>query len=118
MRSACIYSGYRGKLQSSQAVLVAKNLPANTGDARNMGLLPGSGRPLEEGVATHSNILAWRIPMDRGVRGGLHPQGHKEADTTEATSHNEKLTPRLFWPICDGRELKFLQSPEKRPCHV
>ena len=22
--------------------------------------------PLEEGVATHSNILAWRIPMDRG----------------------------------------------------
>ena len=23
--------------------------------------------PLEEGMATHSNILAWRIPMDRGV---------------------------------------------------
>ena len=21
---------------------------------------------LEEGMATHSNILAWRIPMDRG----------------------------------------------------
>ena len=21
--------------------------------------------PLEEGMATHSNILAWRIPMDR-----------------------------------------------------
>ena len=23
--------------------------------------------PLEEGVATHSSILAWRIPMDRGA---------------------------------------------------
>jgi len=25
------------------------------------------GRSLEEGMATHSNILAWRIPMDRGA---------------------------------------------------
>ena len=23
--------------------------------------------PLEEGLATHSSILAWRIPMDRGA---------------------------------------------------
>ena len=23
--------------------------------------------PLEEGMATHSSILAWRIPMERGV---------------------------------------------------
>ena len=23
--------------------------------------------PLEEGIVTHSNILAWRIPMDRGA---------------------------------------------------
>ena len=27
----------------------------------------GWGDPLEEGMATHSSILAWRIPMDRGV---------------------------------------------------
>ena len=25
--------------------------------------------PLEEGMATHSSILAWRIPMDRGAMG-------------------------------------------------
>ena len=24
--------------------------------------------PLEEGMVTHSSILAWRIPMDRGAR--------------------------------------------------
>ena len=29
--------------------------------------------PLEEGMATHSGILAWRIPMDRGAwRAILH----------------------------------------------
>ena len=27
----------------------------------------GWGDPLEEGMATHSNILAWRIPMDKGA---------------------------------------------------
>ena len=27
----------------------------------------GEGDPLEEGRATHSSILAWRIPMDRGA---------------------------------------------------
>ena len=31
--------------------------------------VPCLGRedPLEEGMATHSSILAWRIPMDRGI---------------------------------------------------
>ena len=27
----------------------------------------GQEDPLEEGMATHSSILVWRIPMDRGV---------------------------------------------------
>ena len=29
--------------------------------------------PLEEGVATHSSILAWRIPMDGGARWAIVP---------------------------------------------
>ena len=41
---------------------VVKNLPANAGDPRNAGLIPGSGRSLEKEMATHSSILAWRIP--------------------------------------------------------
>ena len=28
---------------------------------------PGWEDPLEEGMATHSSVLAWRIPMDRGA---------------------------------------------------
>ena len=38
---------------------VVKNLPAN---AEDVGLTPGLEEPLEEEMATHSNILAWRIP--------------------------------------------------------
>ena len=35
---------------------------ASAGDVRDMGLIPGSGRSLEEGMATQSSILARRIP--------------------------------------------------------
>ena len=31
-------------------------------NARDLGLIPGLGDPLEKGKATHSNILIWRIP--------------------------------------------------------
>ena len=37
--------------------------------------------PLEEGMATHSSILAWRIPWTEEP-GGLQSMGHKESDTT------------------------------------
>ena len=46
---------------------MVKNPPANEEDVRDVGLIPGLGRSLEEGMATHSRILAWRIPMDRGT---------------------------------------------------
>ena len=41
---------------------MVKNLSANAGDIRDVGLIPGSEDPLEEGMATHSSILDWRIP--------------------------------------------------------
>ena len=44
----------------------------------------GGEDPLEEGMATHSNILAWRIPRTEEP-GRLLTQGHKESNTTEAT---------------------------------
>ena len=47
---------------TSQLVLVIKNPPANAGDAGDTGSISGSGTYLEEGMATHSNILSWRIP--------------------------------------------------------
>ena len=41
---------------------VVKNPPAKAEDIRDVGLIPGVGRPLEEAVATRSSILAWRTP--------------------------------------------------------
>ena len=40
--------------------------------------------PLEEGMATHSSILAWRIPMDRGAW-QIAVRGITESDMTKAT---------------------------------
>ena len=39
--------------------------------------------PLEKGMATHSSILAWRIPWAEEPGGLYSPWGRKESDTTE-----------------------------------
>ena len=46
----------------------------------------GREDPLEDGLATHSSILAWKIAMDRGAwRVTIH-WVTKESDTTEQLS--------------------------------
>ena len=40
-----------------------KNLPTNAGDIRNLCPILGGEDLLEEGEATHSSILAWRMPQ-------------------------------------------------------
>ena len=40
---------------------MVKTPPASR-DVGDLGWIPGSGRSLEEGMATHFSILAWRIP--------------------------------------------------------
>ena len=51
-----------GDRWATQLALEVKNLPANAGNIRDRGSIPGSGRCLEEGMASHSSVLAWRIP--------------------------------------------------------
>ena len=41
---------------------MVKNTLASAGDIRDLGLIPGLGNPVEEGMATHSSFLASRIP--------------------------------------------------------
>ena len=65
-------------------VLVVKSFPANTGDTRDAGLIPGLGRTPGGGHGTHSSILTWKIPWTEEP-GGLQSMGHKESDTTEVT---------------------------------
>ena len=46
----------------------------------------GREDPLEEGMATHSSALAWRIPWMEEP-GGLQSRGRTESDTAEAAEH-------------------------------
>ena len=46
--------------------------------------------PLEKEMATHSSILAWRIP-DRGAWQATVPWGHEEWDMTEPTEEAHSL---------------------------
>ena len=43
---------------------------------------------MEEGMATHSSIIAWQIPWTEEA-GGLHSVGHKELDMTEQLSTHD-----------------------------
>ena len=67
--SSAVYvtSGYLFNSNGS----VVKNLSANAGD---MDSIPGWKDPLEKGMATHSSILAWRIPWTEEP-GGLQSMG-------------------------------------------
>ena len=52
---------------------VVKNLPASAGD---VGSIPGLEDPLEKEVATHTSILAWKIPWTEDP-GRLQSTGSK-----------------------------------------
>ena len=58
----------------------------NTGAAGGVSSIPGWGRSLGEGMATHSSNLAWKIHGKRSMV-GYSLQGCKESDTTEGTQH-------------------------------
>ena len=73
-----------------EVVLVVKNPPTNAGDRFHHYVGTTS---LEKGIATHSGILAWRIPWTEKP-GSLQSMGHKESDT------NEQLTLPLFEELC------------------
>ena len=49
-------------LWASQVELVVKNPPANAEEVRDRVLSLAWEDPLEEGMATHSSILAWHNP--------------------------------------------------------
>jgi len=68
-------------------VAAVKNPFANSGSARDAGLIPQSGRSPEKEMATHSSILAWKI---------FWPEepGRLESETTEHTH-----THRLFFLV-------------------
>ena len=78
---------------------MVKKPPASAGDMRRgVGRPLGWEGPLEEGMATHSSILAWRIPWTEEAVGlqsvGLRIVGHDERDSACALALTLRHTPR------------------------
>ena len=61
------------------------------------------GDPLEEGMATHSSILAWKIPWAEEP-GGLQSMGHKESDMMENDSVYTHASETSEKPMVRNRE--------------
>ena len=95
----------------SQVTLVLKNLPANAGSIRETWVWSlGWEDPLEEGMTTHSSVLAWRTPWTEKSGGlqsiGLHRVRHNWSDFAPVhTLHcvhlsvGAKLITILFSPL-------------------
>ena len=56
------------------ASLVAQSIKESTCNARDPGSIPGWEDPLEEEMATHASVLAWRFPWTEEP-GGLDSMG-------------------------------------------
>ena len=79
---------------ASQVMLVLKNPPANAGDIRNSGLIPGLGISPGEGNGYHSSILAWQIPWTEEPGGSIGSQrvGHNCSDSMYARPQNTEVS--------------------------
>ena len=62
---------------------MVKNPAANAGDEETQVQSLGREDPLEDGMATHSSILAWRIPWTEEPGGLYSPWHPTELDMTE-----------------------------------
>ena len=80
----------------------------NAGDP---GSIPGLGRSPGEEMATHSSILAWKIPWTEDP-GGLQSMG-LQRDMTEWLTHYINLSKLNMWP-CRCQRLFFLWGPTVR----
>ena len=69
---------------TSEVAQEVKNLRASAANIRDTGLIPGSGRSLEEGIAVHPSILAWRIPWTQEPD-GLQSIGSQRVGQTKVT---------------------------------
>ena len=67
--------------------------------------VPSLGRedPLEEEMATHSSILAWRIPWTEGP-GGLQPMASQRVEHDQAYEHISSLKLALLALNIHGRD--------------
>ena len=84
-----------------------KESGCNVGD---LGYIPGSGRSPGEGTATHSSVLAWRIPRTVEPGGlesmGSHRVGHDWDNLAQHTLISITIIEELLWGVSENRTLR------------
>ena len=91
-------------------------------NAGNLGLIPGSGRPLEKGTATHASILAWRIEKTREFLKNIYFYFIDYTKAFDCVDHNKlwKILRKFLerWeyqitlpekPVCRSRSNSYIQ---------
>ena len=96
----CCLLFFACKYGASQVVLMVKNPPANEGDVRDAGSIPGSVR--SPGVGKWQLIPVLLPGESHGQRSqvGYGPQGHKESYMTEVTQQHSFF-------ICEAKSIIF-----------
>ena len=74
---------------------MVKNLPANAGHTGDAGSIPSRADPPEKEMATHSSILAWRIPWTEEP-GGLQFMGSQRVRHNWEMAHTHTFYVRHF----------------------
>ena len=74
---------------------MVKNLLANAGDIRDLGLIPGSGRSSGTGLATHSSVLPGKFHGQKSLAGNS-PGGPNELEASEHMSCLTLLQPHAL----------------------
>ena len=73
--------------------------------------------PLEKGMAIHSSVLAWRIPMDRGARWAtVHEVAKSRTRLSGLSTHTQGETYRGFQGGVGGKEPACQCRRYKRCC--
>ena len=97
----------RANTQSSRASQVAQSLKCVPAMRETWVQSLGWEDPLEKETATHSSILAWRIPW-KEEPGGLQSSGRKESDTTERLHFH--FDPVITGPFFQAGSVQFSRS--------
>ena len=81
-------AGDNAKKGDSHVALVVKNLPANEGDLRDMGSIPGWGR--SSGGGNGTPVFLPRVSQGQRSLEGCSPLSRKESDTTDNIAAHAK----------------------------
>ena len=109
---------YREQVRASQAALVLKNLPANAGDTRETGSIPGLGRSHGGGHGDPLQYSCLGNPMDRGAwRATVHGVAKNQIQLKRLRSHTHRTsqmrdTQSEFWGETEP------QISELFPCEI